>query len=122
MISKTTENSSTKKSKANRPSSTPSRNSVICIIRQCAEHCGFNSFGEPYAKTATPKVSGIYWATLRKAHIYNSKTFRDEMYNSPDYTFCVDTESVGSVKEAKVLAREYAKKLGLRIARYDERL
>lgn len=67
-------------------------------------------------------TGSIYWATLRKAAIYNSKTPRDDMYNSPDYTFCVDTESVGSVKEAKELARDYAKKLGLRIARYDERL
>lgn len=44
------------------------------------------------------------------------------MFNSPDYTWAVDTESVGSVAAAKGLAREYAKKLGVRIARYDERI
>lgn len=81
--------------------------SVICIIRSA-----YRTSDQPAS----------YWATLRKAHIYNSKTPRDDMYNSPDYTFCVDTESVGSAKEAKALGRSYAKKLGLRIARYDERL
>lgn len=85
--------------------------SVICIIRAC----DLNPINTGHA-------AAKYWATLRKAAIYNSKTPRDDMYNSPDYTFCVDTEIVGSVKEAKELARDYAKKLGLRIARYDERL
>jgi hypothetical protein len=81
------------------------RTGTVCIIRKMGT-------GIRYA----------YWATLRKAAIYNSKTPRDDMFNSPDYTWCLDTESVGSVKEAKALAREYAKKLGVRIARYDERI
>lgn len=88
------------------------QNRVVCIIRRVATV-------DLMAVKPSPMK---YWATLRYAHIYSSKTPRDDMYNSPDYTFCVDTESVGSVGSVKELARDYAKKLGLRIARYDERL
>lgn len=87
----------------------PSGRSVICIIRKVATWNPIN-------------MGGRYWATLRYAHIFNGKAPRDDMYNSPDYTWCLDTESVGSVREAKKLARGYAKNLGLRIARYDERM
>src|SRR5574343_1988310 len=102
MTYKTSVNASTKKSQAKRRSSTPSRNRVVCIIRKVA--------------TWNPINTGqMYWATLRYAHIYSSKTPRDEMYNSPDYMWAVDTEIADSIKEAKALARGYAKKLGLRI-------
>jgi hypothetical protein len=84
---------------------------VTCIIRHTAAAYGLGGPDTPH-----------YWATLRKAHIYNSKTPRDDMYNSPEYTWCLDTESAPTVKAAKQLARDYAKKLGLRIARFDERL
>lgn len=63
-----------------------------------------------------------YWATLRKASMMDGKLPRDETYNHPDFTWCMDTEQAPTVREAKQLARDYAKKLGVKIARFDERI
>ncbi len=63
-----------------------------------------------------------YWITLRPAFLFSGKRLADDMLNHPLYTWCFDSEAVDTIGQAEKLARHYAKALGVKIARYDERI
>ena len=109
MTSKTLENCLTKRLRPAPPPSTANWNKrVVCIIREFHGSHLNRGLG--------------YWITLRPEQMLDGKHLKDDSYNHPLYTWCFDSEAGETIGQAKKLARHYAKALGVKIVKFDERI